>query len=265
MKRILLGLIVALLLVLCACGQTEAPEPTQAPTITEEATTLGEAIESIYYKTAARIHPDMPEFTFVLVGEWTRTYSRSNITGEIDRDASYMRESTNVREILINEVDGPFRQWLDGFETFQSGKEEPYGFYLEDFNNDGYLDISLYYRPGAVDHHRLFWLWDTKQEKFVRNEQLQELGTEWQFFNLDEDGRIKLFSRSGGGIVWSAAWYEYRNNKFVLVESEDGEIIFEDGNREKEPVGRHVIIKKLVNGKMKTVSDTTESWEEYIQ
>jgi len=258
-----LALLLCALLALCAaCGQAE-PEPAEAPTTLKESTAPREEIESIYHEVTARIHPDMPEFTFTMQGAWTRTYAR-NLKGEIDYDLDGVprfKENTNINDIRI-EVKGQFFQWLDGFETHQSMKMDNYGFELQDFNNDGYLDISLYSNAGAVDPNYLFWLWDKKQEKFVRNEQLQELNADWQFFDLEDDGRIKLFSRSGGGIEWEMAWYEYRNDAFVLVESEDGNILFEELDGESVPVGRHIVIKKLVNGKMRTVSDTRERVEE---
>jgi len=264
MKRAFAALLCASLLALCACGQME-PELTEAPTTMTEASTLPrEEIESIYHEVTARIHPDMPEFTFALQGVWTRVYARNSKNGEIEYDVDGVprfRENTNISEIQI-EAKGQFFQWLNGFETHQSMKMDNYGFELQDFNNDGYLDIALYCRPSVVDPVHLFWLWDNKQKKFVPNEQLQEINGDWQFFQLDDDGRIKAFSRSGGGIEWGFAWYEYRNGMFVLVESEDGKILFEEKDGEAMPVGKHIVIKKLIDGKMQTVSDTRERVEE---
>ena len=263
MKRAFVVLLCALLLALCACGQAE-PEPAEAPATLEAPTAPREEIESIYHEITARIHPDMPEFTFALQGAWTRIYERNLRNGEVQYDADDMprfRENTNISVIEIKEEE-QFYQRLHGFETYQGKELENYGFELQDFNNDGYLDIALYYSPGAVDPNRLFWLWDKKQEEFVCNEQLQGLCADWQFFDLEDDGRIKLFSRSGGGIAWGMAWYEYRNGTFVLVESEDGEILFEKEDGESVPVGKHIVIKKLVNGKIRTVSDTTVKIEE---
>jgi len=260
MKRIAVLPVCALLLLLCACGHV-APELTTAPPTTIEETTIPqEEIESIYHVITSKIHPDLPEFTFALIGDWTRVFPRK-WGGEIVYDASNMRESTNIREIRV-EAEGSFFQWLDGFATCQRMEIENYGLELQDFNNDGYLDIALYYSAGAVDPIHLFWLWDKGQEKFVRNEQLQEINADWQFFQLEDDGRIKVFSRSGGGIEWGIAWYEYRNGAFVLVESEDGKILFEEEGGESVPVGKHIVIKKLINGKLQTVSDTREKVEE---
>ncbi len=269
MKRSFAGALCVLLLGLCAaCGNTEPEAATTAPpTTVEETTMLQETIESIYYTVTARIHPDMPEFTFALIGEWTRVFSRK-LTGEIDYDDPHLRESTNIREIYILEEDGTFRQWLDGFSTSQDIKDEPYGFELLDLNNDGYLDIRLFnWAAGPmITGACYFWLWDKKQEKFVQNRQLQTLSEDWQGFELD-NGRIAVYSRWGGGVDRETAWYEYRNNTFVLVESMSETLLFEDEVKEAEgePSAIHTIIKKLVNGKMKTVSDTTESWEESIQ
>jgi hypothetical protein len=257
MKRAFAALLCALLLALCACGQAEQ-EPTEAPTTMTEASTLPrDKIESIYHTVTACIHPDMPEFTFGIIGAWTCVFHRK-LNGEIEYDALNMRESINIREIQVCKADGQFVQWLAGFETNQNTKTENYGFELQDFNHDGYLDIVLYDRPGVVDPMHLFWLWDAKQKKFVQNQQLQEINGEWQFFQLDDDGRIKAFSRSGGGREWGLAWYQYRNGMFVLVESEDSEILFEEG----EPVGKHTVVKKLIGGKMQIVSDTRERVEE---
>jgi len=249
------ALLLALLLILGACAQVESlpeittastTEITTAPTTeitTTEATTMPpEETEPINHTITARIHPDMPEFTFTLEGRY-----KSGIA--------------IISSIEIREVDGPFHQRLDDIETFRRDWEsDPYGFSLVDFNDDGYLDIQQViaaHGVGALTEPSYFWLWDNTQGKFIQNEQLREISESSNIYSV-ENGRVQTHARAGGMGGAHYNWYEYKNGAFVLVESSS--TTFHD---EADGIYEHNIHKKLIDGEWQIISDTREKVEQH--
>jgi len=262
MKKLCAWILCAVLLGLGACGQV-VPETTVTkatttimPTTTSEASIrLPEITEPINHTVVNRIHPDMGEFTFTLKGVFTRRYGREYYEPSVI-------ERININIIEIRDENGSLLQVLDGFETYQDlwTENNDYGFGLFELNNDGYLDIQLVRSVGHFSLCRYSWLWDNQQRLFVSNQQLNELYESWLEVTLDE-GRIRCMSKGflPNGMRWEFEWYEYRNDMFVLVES----MITESYSEDDEWYGYvYTLVKKLIDGEMKTVSETREKFEE---
>ncbi|MCL2494662.1 MAG: hypothetical protein FWE98_03275 [Oscillospiraceae bacterium] len=241
-----LGLALCLLAGLCACGQSAYEKDmseymsalsnaTEEVTTTEVITTEAEP-KPFEYTVTQRIHDDMPEFIFTLHG-----YG----------DGAYV----NISEIEISGED--FSQQLDGFETENRfSLEDDYGLVFADFNTDGYLDIQLHQYRGGSMHNTpsLFWLWDTKQKKYVENKQLEEISEEhWVSV---QDGRLLCGFRDGA-FGYCLSVYSYINHTFVEIEREDVHPLNWDD------VHNSIFVRdtyKLIGGELKLVSTEEEDW-----
>jgi len=194
MRRIFALLLCALLLAFCACGQAESVrEAATTFELTTLLTTLSREQEPISYTYTQRIHPDMPEFTFVLHGVYD---------GNI-----------NITDIDIRDESGSYHQTFDGLEISRMHYAGG-GLEFVDYNNDGYLDIHI------ESTHNYFWLWDNTQGKFVENIQLRELRegglvTVWYLDN----GRLSRYISLDPGHGSLVEIYEYVDGVFVLVDS----------------------------------------------
>ena len=250
-----LALLLCALLALCvACGQAE-PEPitsaTESPITTLEVPAVPPVeIEPISHTVTKRIHPGKREFAFIVEGVLRREFSL-NVNGE-----PYSSEYNVISAIDIWGENGAFRQRLEGFETRFPYYPDDYGLLFADFNNDGYLDLQLYAFIGGTSTNvpSFFWLWDNKQGKFTRNQQLEEL-SDGNYVSMD-GSRVHCFARGGAAYRYNS-WYEYRSGAFIQVESLEEELCSED-----DALYVHSVIKKLIDGRMQTVSDMRENLEE---
>ena len=166
--------------------------------------------EILVFTTTARIHPDMPEFTFHrIVGDYLPEPEWWN-----DREVSIIIEDEH--DNIIQEISD-----LVQVATWGDFGDDAYQIILTDYNFDGYLDMHLIHRrcPGNARFvDRYFWLWDASQGQFVRNEQLSRIASVNEFYANQETRQIG---------VWHRLWvvhhigflYEYHDGKFVRVSS----------------------------------------------
>lgn len=248
-------LLCASFLMLCACEEREslAVSPsTDATTVSAASELSGNTTNEsgqINNAVTHRIHPDKQAFVFAMQGVFN---NEPLLNTDEDSDEKYHL----IKAIEIKEESGAFHQRIEGFETFLPvSSSDDYGFHFEDFNNDGYSDLQLYKFTGgpSINRPSFFWLWDNVQQIFVRNQQLEELSNE---SNVTMDGkRVHCYARiSAGHHVES--WHEYRNDMFILTESKE-----EEYHQKEDGIYITTVTKKLVNGKMKTVSNTHKSYD----
>jgi len=249
MKKMLsVCLAVFLLAGFFSCGREEL-EPTSAATITQ-ATTTEFIPGSFRHPVAKRIHEGLPEFTFILIGE-------------ADVDDTYPDYVLATAVITAIDIAGEdFRQRLDGFETEfvlpQEGTDD-YGLAFDDFNNDGFLDLRLHFFTTTREGASLFWLWDSDQKQFIRNEQLEELSDFTRHFAREEDGPrmyrfLKGSTEDGTAATYNDYYYEYIDGGFVLVEHEIMWYEYDDDDVGYENIETY----KLVDGVMVLDSKTRE-------
>ena len=251
-KLICICLGVCLLAGFCACRWGK-DEPTGVISTREAATTQAAATQdddagSINHTVTKRIHESLPEFAFTLHGD-------ENID---DSDPEFRLATAGVTAI---EITGEgFRQRLDGFETEfvvpHEGNDD-YGLVLDDFNNDGFLDLRLHYYTTMREEISLFWLWDSALKQFVRNGQLEEL-SDARHFAREEDGTrmyrfLKGYMEELGVPSFNDYYYEYIEGEFVLTEYSI--MWYED---EGEDSYECIETYKLVDGKMELASQTRE-------
>jgi len=188
-----------------------------------------------------KINEQLPEFVFHITGEKRIEYEFT-----ADKRRYRIREETNIDNITVMDNDTIIQEFDNlGTRNFTSEKEQ-YGFRLDDWNFDGFLDISLRSFPGGSMRNEpsYYWLWDSNFGKFVENKQLEKLS---DFSGLMVDQEIKQvtgYTREGGG--YSIVYYEYKNGEFVRVKSY-AEIAEYDSIR--------VITEELINGEMVVTED----------
>ena len=191
----------------CVAGElvVEAEATTEVTTTTTTTTARPELEPEPFEQVITqRIHPDMPEFTFTAHGirgsQWGATVETIEIEGE------------------------GFHQRIEHFEEHEEWHSQRTGgghIRLDDFNNDGYLDIQVILwqaGTGSLAEQSLFFLWNPRLRQFVLHEQLGTLTDAASVARpaLDEHGRLQTWARGTRG-GWGY-YYEYRNGQFVLVE-----------------------------------------------
>jgi len=170
--------------------------------------------EQAIFITKKRIHPNMPEFTFIRkLGDFV--------------EEELMTTEERYVSITILDEDGDILQKIDGLILGGHGwwvvaDFEPFNLQFDDFNFDGYLDIWLLsaINPGtASGAWAYFWIWCPETGQFVKNEQLSYISDmAWLTTNHDT-GQIEVFSRGGGAGPWSTIYYEYDSGEFIAVAS----------------------------------------------
>jgi len=206
-----------------------------------------ESEDPIEHTVTMRVHESLPEFTFTLRG-----YADID-----DSEPDYVLAIAAIQSIDI--AGEGFQQRLDGFETEFAVPEDidDYGLAFDDFNGDGFLDLRLHIYTTTREGLSLFWLWDSEQKQFVRNEQLEEL-SDARHFAREEDGTrmycfMKGFMEELEVPSYNDYYYEYIGGEFVLTEyaimwyEDEGDVTYEC-----------IETYKLVDGRMELVSTTRE-------
>ena len=171
------------------------------------------------FTTTARIHHNMPEFTFHRI-----------VGGYIDDNAqSWYDFLPTAREvsIIIEDESGNIIQIISNLTQSTMGWGTGSNIEFDDFNFDGYLDMRLFRwqnSAGGLFTKKYYWLWDTENSQFVLNEQLIEIGHAPHVY-LDQDARqvvavSRFVNRLDGGASNTVDFYEYHNGEFILVAHE---------------------------------------------
>ena len=199
------------------------------------------------YTVQKKLNKDLPEFTFIILGETEDIHSYMSIN--------------HVNEIIITNSEGYYQELPVGETIIYTG-DESYGFSLDDWNFDGYLDVSLMRSPGGSMHNspHYYWLWDQQQERFVENFELEDLSDE---HTLEISDHNQIFA-STYGLTWHyILFYQYNDGHYVLHRKKI--YSFEDRNEDyrlNTQYRTHTVISELIGGDMKVVSDEYGDWEQ---
>lgn len=248
----------------CACGRAEPEETSAAATTTQNTTTTIEPSTTVLKEAemalAQKILDDRyPDDALTVMGKFSKV--------EVQRIQEHGREFEltlhgfsghrngdiydleTVYAIDIEEINGSFRQRLDGFATVSYYKLE-----YADYNNDGYLDIRLCGKEycHALVEPSFFWLWNDDEGKYVRYEWLEQFGRVW----VEDDGRLV----SGKSGAWESefSYYKFTNGKFIEMERHKNWFKY-DGD---DMLWGYEEVLKRVNGKMTLISQTKTKVEE---
>jgi hypothetical protein len=174
-----------------------------------------------------RIHPNLPEFAFTLVGD------RSTETSE----------TLHVKRIEIRRgaATEPF-QVIEGLDTVTPLSTGTPGLAVLDMNFDGYGDIRLVeFQPAGPNVPYLNWLFDPTSGRFVENRALNAI-TSPQFDPVTREIRSNW---RDGATRYGTDIYVFRDGAPVLVRKESKDY--------KGPGIYTLQVSQLVNGVWKRV------------
>ena len=165
------------------------------------------------FVTEQSIHENLGSFTFILDGYYISEYMENY---RKKRWVLFMIYSS-IHTISIKNPDGTMLQVIDNLETMNEHGREDNKFVLtfEDWNFDGYLDMSLMKYVGGTSGNRpaYYWLWEPGIEQFVQNDDLMRMNAP----EVDTENR-KIFDAGKSGMEYfQFSSYEYTNGRFIEV------------------------------------------------
>lgn len=210
-------------------------------------------VTSVEYTLVTKINLQMPEFTFNIYGKNVQSYGLT-----YDREKYFIQKDINKFYRIVIECDAiKYNKELIFPETSTPKlSKDYYGFDLNDWNFDGYLDISLWKHQGGTSTNMpcFFWLWDSKMNKYVNNTELEDL-SERAYLKVDkENSQIVAYERDSSSKQYEG-YYKFQFEKYVLIKTVD--ITYEKSLDNKSVITHHVI-KELIDGKMQVTKDYYE-------
>ena len=179
-----------------------------------------------------------------------------------DEKYAYTYNYNMIYSVEISSVDGSFHQVLDGFTTLFEPYMPDYGIVFSDFNNDGNLDLQLHLYSGGTMRNEpsLFWLWNSSEQLYVKNAELEEISG-YAMVAMTETGDLgekQLYSYTRiSAVEYVTVYYAYYEGELIAYEME--EVAFEETDGETYMTS---IISRLVDGEMKVVEENREKYEQ---
>ena len=151
--------------------------------------------------------------TFTLNGARAQKYS---IIGNRER---YYLEDGETRITSIDVNGEGFSQQLTGFAT-QTPAIADYGFSIDDWNFDGYPDVSIWLFPGGSMGNlpTKYWLWNEEIKQFVENEQLGDLSWSSGVSVNAAEQCITSYVRVDAAEHWFTTW-AFENGQYIETRS----------------------------------------------
>ena len=133
------------------------------------------------------------------------------------------------------------------------------GLLFEDYNFDGYVDMSLWKHQGgtSTNEPRFYWLFDIDTMQFVSNSQLEDISySSW----IGIDNELKQISGNSrnrdGYVIW---YYEFRADEYVHVKTKTMTV----DERTGDSIIWHTVISELIDGEMVVTEDYYEDSRSY--
>lgn len=166
-------------------------------------------ITPIDYTVTQKINKSMPDFTFEILGDNVKTYHEY-----------YSNDSVEITQIKISNKN--FKQELIVSTIIPYISDPLYGFSLDDWNFDGYLDISLWKAMGGSmgNEPSHYWLWDSKKNQFIQNDELEQI-SECHGLSIDNNSKLIKAFVSHGASGATIYYYKYSNGKYLMVKQEE--------------------------------------------
>ena len=245
-----------LLLICCTASnylETEISDISDMPTFSTQAKPE-DIITPISYTVTRTINSEIPEFEFKLEGARVeKTYLSSS-----QSDYYYSQADTEISTLTVSSKDGSFKQEFTNLSTCTSSSEsDMYGLSFDDWNFDGYLDVSLWqYIGGSMGNApTYYWLWDNDVGMFVANTELGEISESSTVYRDVANKQVKSFTNFGCG-GYGEGYYEYINGNYVTVKLK--EQLYEPVKGDETQYHYHIIIQELVDGDLKITEDCYE-------
>lgn len=197
-----------------------------------------EIIKPIDFTATIKINIEMPEFDFRLEG----------------KEKKYLSfEYIDISKLTISDKNGSFKQEFTNLSTeiwASENKNNMYGLAFDDWNFDGYLDVSLWQEVGGTMRNspHYYWLWDNKAGLYVENTQLFEISDYSTISIVPNKNQITNFMHIGPEGD-SIGYWEYIKDEYIWVKSKSIEWLNDD-----EYI-YHVIIEEFIDGEMIVTKD----------
>ena len=128
----------------------------------------------------------------------------------------------NITTLTIKNLNTGFLQEFTDLETSNQFADEGnmYGLSFQDWNFDGYKDMSLWRYPGGTmgNNPTYYWLWDVDASMFMPCEELDEMSDFSTPTIIPETNQLYAYSR-GDNEDHTELYYEWHSGQLVLVKS----------------------------------------------
>jgi rhodanese-related sulfurtransferase len=205
--------------------------------------------EPFSFVTERSIHESLGTFTFVIDGYYIPEYKVNYLKTRWVLWNTYR----SIHTISIKNTEGMMLQVINDLDTMNEHARENnmFGLTFQDWNFDGYLDISLKQYLGGTSGNRpeYYWLWDTSIEQFMLNDDLMGMNAPI----VDTENRLILDASKGGGGYFCFSSYKHTNGRFVEVhrtireiirDPEDSDNIFEQTTETNFVTGEVTVTKE---------------------
>jgi len=205
-----------------------------------------------------RICDNMPEYDFKVFAYFNRSTNGYTIEQLTITNAS---TGSIIQEILIPKSDEYLNTSVPTFYRDTMGLD------FEDYNFDGYIDMSLLKHQGGTSGNmpRFYWLWDNDTEQYVSNSQLEEL-SDVSWIGVEREKK-QITSNVRYNIGYETWYYEYISGEYVVVKSEESRL--DDSEWSNGIVLWRTIISEVIDGEMVVTEEfyenITESYTENLR
>ncbi|MDE5598926.1 MAG: hypothetical protein K2J04_14005, partial [Lachnospiraceae bacterium] len=151
---------------------------------------------------------------------------------------------------IVDEKENEILQELQTDSTYSH--KSPFSF--EDFNADGYLDITVEYYYGGTGGYASHYIFSPSKEEFIKlDSELEYYGG----YRIDSETRRLHIHEHGTAISGTETTYQWKNEMdYEMIKQFDHDSVGD---------GVQVTIIRYENGKEETLSDYLYSQEEYVE
>jgi rhodanese-related sulfurtransferase len=153
-----------------------------------------------------QIHENLPPFTFTLT--------------VFDIDEFFLSDNA---VLTISSADGSFLQEFSDIRThFLRYRKFEEALKFDDWNFDGYLDISLWRFPGGSMGNRphYFWLWNPETEEFTENFDLGQISS-WSRVEIDYENNLIISHVRDDNNIYFIDYWKYHDGNFEYVRHDE--------------------------------------------
>lgn len=209
-------------------------------------------ISDVEYSMEFELLPTEPNYIVTIYGYNVRSYKLLT-----DEKNYYLATGINhITKMTIENKELGFSQELTFNETeTPDNGSATYGLAINDYNFDGYNDISLWLCEGGSIHNvpTLFWLWDEETNRFLENNKLSSISWDAEVIIDKDNQELQVYSYEITYHFWD--YYKWIGNEVVLKGTYS--LIWEL-NEESGSVVAHHIVEEVVDGKLVIVEDYIE-------
>jgi rhodanese-related sulfurtransferase len=199
-------------------------------------------VEPFTFTTFQRVHDDLPEFEFRVDGNRVIEFDLQTY-----EPVHWTSDSIRVHTLTVTSPDGRLNQVFEILyaDNHLVTAESP-GLSFDDYNFDGYLDISLWYGIGGTARNvpTYYWLWDNDAFEFAACEKLGRLNN----VAIDAEAQQIIEYMANGAWNRITCYHEYIDGILTVVKSV--EVWHKTGDEEHDANTLQWIMDELGDGEI---------------